>query len=269
MTNPVFLADELPEGAGSFALAGAEGHHAHVMRLGPGAGIDVADGRGNRLRGVVAEVTGDGVRIDVASVTHEGDDVELVLVQALAKGGRDEEAIEMATEVGADAIVPWQADRSIAQWPAAKATCAAARWESVLRAATKQSRRSRVPALLELMDSRRLEAFVRRTVADGGVVLVLHEAADRTLDAVGLPRAGRVVVVVGPEGGITPQELAAMSAAEAVPVLAGPHVMRSGTAGPVAISHVARAIGRWGVGPRSAADTLGSRRPTRGVEGPA
>lgn len=245
MTNPVFLVDDAPAGAATVTLTGAEGRHAHVMRLGPGDGIDVVDGRGTRLRGTVAEVLPDGVRISVDAVAHEGDDIEVVLVQALAKGGRDEEAIAMATEVGVDAVVPWQADRSIAQWPPARADRAAAKWSDALRAAVKQSRRSRMPALLPLHDSPRLALLVRETVAAGGVVLVLHEGAGRPLTDVPLPAAGRVVVVVGPEGGISPRELEDLVAAGGTPVLAGPHVMRAGTAGVVAVSHVARDVGRW------------------------
>jgi len=247
VTNPVFLAEDLGGDATSFTLTGPEGHHARVMRLGPGDGIDVVDGRGTRLRGNVAEVLPDGVRIAVTSVSREDDDVELVLVQALAKGGRDEDAIAMATEVGVDTVVPWQAERSIAQWP--RPDRAAAKWTTVLRAATKQARRSRVPVLLPLHDSARLARLVRATVAANGVALVLHEAAAVVLSEVALPVAGRVVVVVGPEGGLTPRELADLTEAGAVAVVAGPHVMRSGTAGPVAISHVARDVGRWrGVG---------------------
>ncbi len=244
MTNPVFLADQVPATAGTFTLSGAEGHHAHVMRLAPGDPIDVVDGRGTRLRGRVAEVTADGVRIDVESVTREEDAAELILAQALAKGGRDEEAIAMATEVGVDVVVPWQAERSIAQWPAAKAGRAAAKWESVLRAAAKQARRSRVPRLLPLHDSTELADLAAEVVAGGGTVLVLHADARLSLaDAV--PAAGRVLVVVGPEGGLTARELARLTAAGGMAVLAGPHVMRSGTAGPVALSHVARGVGRW------------------------
>ncbi|MGM0384929.1 MAG: 16S rRNA (uracil(1498)-N(3))-methyltransferase [Actinomycetota bacterium] len=244
MTNPVFLAQEIPDDPSSWTLIGEEAHHARVLRIAPGEGIDVVDGRGTRLRGTVAEVAPDGVRIDVAAVTHEGDGARIVLVQALAKGGRDEDAIEMATEVGADVVVPWQAERSIVQWAPAKAGRAAARWEARLRAATKQSRRSRIPTLLPLHDSRAVARLVARTREEGGTALVLHESATTPLPHVAF--SGNVVVVVGPEGGVSPRELEAFTAAGANAVVAGPHVMRSGTAGPVAVSHVARAVGRWG-----------------------
>lgn len=265
MTNPVFLADTLPEGASSWTLTGEEAHHARVMRLAVGEGIDVVDGRGARLRGTVAAVAPDGVLIDVTSLTHEGDDVELVLVQALAKGGRDEDAIGMATEVGVDAVVPWQAERSIVQWAPEKAERARARWVAVLRAATKQSRRSRVPALLALHDSRALARYARETVAAGGVVLVLHEEARVPLHDVALAGTDRIVLVVGPEGGLTPRELADLTGAGAHAVVAGPHVMRSGTAGPIAVSHVARAVGRWEVEPGDAPGRMGPSRTPRGT----
>lgn len=258
MTNPVFLAEEVPDGPSSWTLTGEEARHAHVMRLAPGDGIDVVDGRGTRARGTVATATPTAVEIDVLTVTHEGDDAEVVLVQALAKGGRDEDAIEMATEVGVDVVVPWQADRSIAQWPAARAGRAATRWETRLRAATKQSRRSRIPGLFPLHDSRALARLVAETGAAGGTTLVLDESASLPLHRVELPARGRVVVIVGPEGGVSPRELEAFTAAGATPVVAGPHVMRSGTAGPVAVSHVARAVGRW-----DTPGTIGATAPER------
>lgn len=252
MTNPVFLASEIRDSS-SWTLRGEEAHHARVMRLAPGEGIDVVDGRGTRLRGTVAEMTADGVRIDVVAITREGDDAELVLVQALAKGGRDEDAIEMATEVGVDAVIPWQADRSIVQWAPAKAERAQAKWAARARAATKQSRRSRIPAVLPLHTSRRLAALIAETCAAGGAALVLHESAVTPLHEVTLPARGRIVVIVGPEGGVSPDEMAAFTAAGARAVVAGPHVMRSGTAGPIAVSHLARALGRW-----DAAGTMGT-----------
>lgn len=256
MTNPVFLAQEIPEGASSWTLGGEEAHHARVMRLAPGEGIDVVDGRGTRLRGTVAAITPEGVAIDVASITHEDDGARIVLVQALAKAGRDEDAIEMATEVGADVVVPWQAERSIAQWAPARAGRAAAKWEARLRAATKQSRRSRVPELRDLHDSRAVARLVERTRAEGGTALVLHESATTPLHRVALSR--HVMIVVGPEGGVSPRELEAFAAAGAIAVVAGPHVMRSGTAGPVAVSHVARALGRW-----ETPDRIGATAPER------
>lgn len=246
MTNPVFLAPAVPGDATSITLAGEEARHAHVMRIGPGERVDVVDGQGTRASGTVTAASRDELTLAVDAVVREGDDVEVVLVQALAKAGRDEDAIEAATEVGVDAVVPWQADRSIAQWPAAKAARAADKWTQVLRAATKQARRSRIPQLWPLRTSRTLPQLVAETVAAGGAAVVLHEAATAWLPEVPLPRAGRILVVVGPEGGISTMELDALVAAGATPALAGPHVMRSGTAGPIAVSHVNRAVGRWG-----------------------
>lgn len=246
MTSPVFLTDAIAAGATIVRLVGPEAQHAHVMRLAPGDRVDVVDGRGTRAAGRVTAASREELTVAVDAVTHEGDAFEVVLVQALAKGGRDEAAIEAATEVGVDAVVPWQAERCIAQWPAANAGRAAEKWAQVLRAAAKQSRRSRVPELLPLRTPRTLPELVASTVAAGGAALVLHEAAEAWLPEVPLPAAGRVLVVVGPEGGITDSELAGLVAAGARPVLAGPHVMRSGTAGPIAVSHVNRAVGRWG-----------------------
>src|SRR3954469_3380782 len=118
MSAPVFLADSSLRDvvAGStYLLGGAEGRHAGVVqRRAPGERVDVVDGDGVRLVGMVESVTADGVLVAVAEMVFEGAPaVRLVLVQALAKGDRDEMAIEAATEVGVDAVVPWQAERSI------------------------------------------------------------------------------------------------------------------------------------------------------------
>lgn len=261
MSAPVFLAepgDLSSYAAGStFVLDGAEGRHAGVVqRRGPGERIDVVDGAGVRLRCVIASVQASHLDLTVVDVVHEtGDGVEIVLVQALAKGDRDEMAVEAATEVGVDAILPWQAERSVVVWRGDRAAKSRARWLGVVRAATKQARRAVVPQVGLVVDGGGLVAAVERVVADGGVALVLHEEATRPLVTVALPDpspagdlsevARSVMLVVGPEGGISDRELERLVGAGAVPVRLGPHVLRTSTAGPVAAALVAQRLGRW------------------------
>jgi 16S rRNA (uracil1498-N3)-methyltransferase len=251
MSAPVFLADpgaldRVTEG-GTFLLDGAEGRHAGVVqRRGPGERVDVVDGAGVRLVGVVGGVTSDGVLVHVQQrVVEPAPAVSLVLVQALAKGDRDEMAIEAATEVGVDVVVPWQAERSIVVWRGERAAKSRARWLGTVRTAAKQSRRARVPAVEVALDSRGLADRVRDVVAAGGAVLVLHEDATVPLAAAGLPAAGACLVVVGPEGGIGEAELARLVEAGAQAVRLGPHVLRTSTAGPVALAMLAERLGRW------------------------
>ncbi len=251
MTAPVFLADPgTLEALGSgarYVLQGAEARHAGVVqRRRPGERVDVVDGAGVRLECVIAAVEPSRLELDVVvRVDEPGPRVSLVLVQALAKGDRDELAIEAATEVGVDAVVPWQAKRSIVVWRGDRAARSRARWIATLRTATKQARRAFVPVVEEAVG---LDGLVRRVAAaveQGGAALVLHEEATTPLDAALLPSVGQVLVIVGPEGGIDDAERAALIAAGAVEVRLGPHVLRTSTAGPVALALLCARLGRW------------------------
>ena len=275
MSAPVFLVEPGVLAAvrpgDAYLLDGAEGRHAGVVqRRSPGERVDVVDGVGVRLECLVGSVGGDGVTLHVAARTDEPPpDVALVLVQALAKGDRDELAIEAATEVGADVVVPWQAERSVVVWRGDRAAKSRSRWLGTVRAAAKQSRRAWIPAVEVALDGRGLVDRVHRTVGAGGVALVLHEEATEPLAQVdlaglgagrvadggssaaadGLPGAGQrreVLVVVGPEGGISARELEALTGAGAIAVRLGPHVLRTSTAGPIALALLAQRLGRWG-----------------------
>ena len=243
-------------------LTGAEARHATtVRRLRVGEAVELVDGAGLRVGGTVAATAKDALSVQVADVRREPPPtVRLVLVQALAKGGRDEQAVETATELGVDAVVPWQAERSVSIWTGPKVARGQERWSAVVLAAAKQSRRAWVPAVRAPLTSRELVPAVASTVAAGGAVLVLHEQASVPLGAARLPLAGDLVlggaagavhapdvaVVVGPEGGISDAEVAALEGAGAQPVLVGPHVLRTSTAGPAALAVLAQRLGRWG-----------------------
>lgn len=246
MSAPVFLAEQLGTGE-QVVLEGTEARHAGVVqRRRPGERVDVVDGRGTRLRCRIAAVDPGRLVLDVEGREHEpAPAVRLVLAQALAKGDRDELAIEAATEVGADGVVPWQAQRSVVVWRGERAARSRARWCATVREAAKQSRRAWVPDVVEAVDTRGLAARVAEVVAAGGAALVLHESAATPLAEVALPGTGEVLVVVGPEGGITDDELATLRSAGAEVVRLGPHVLRTSTAGPVALALLAERLGRW------------------------
>jgi 16S rRNA (uracil1498-N3)-methyltransferase len=263
VSAPVFLVEpgELAsaEPGGDLLLGGSEGRHAGVVqRRSPGERVDVVDGAGVRVRATVGNVTPDGVVLRVLERVAEPDPaVRLVLVQALAKGDRDELAVEAATEVGADGVLPWQAERSVVVWRGDRAAKSRARWVGTVRAAAKQSRRARVPDVGTAVDTGALVSRVRETVAAGGAALVLHEDATTPLGVAGLggaepgmaglgeaePRT--VLVVVGPEGGISDREIGLLTDAGAQAVRLGPHVLRTSTAGPVALALLAQRLGRW------------------------
>ncbi|NOV99018.1 16S rRNA (uracil(1498)-N(3))-methyltransferase [Isoptericola halotolerans] len=259
MSAPVFLAADDLTGVRSgdaYVLGGDEGRHAGVVqRRAPGETVDVVDGAGTRLRGVVTSVEGTDVHLRVEARTDEpAPDVVLTLVQALAKGDRDHLAVEAAVEVGVDAVVPWQADRSVVVWRGSRAAKSRGRWESTVRSAVKQARRAWLPAVGEHLTSRQLAARTRDVVDAGGAVVVLHEEATTALAEVVLPVpaetgpdavAPELFVVVGPEGGIGSDELSALRSAGAVAARLGPHVLRTSTAGPVAVALLSERLGRW------------------------
>ncbi|NTW39782.1 MAG: 16S rRNA (uracil(1498)-N(3))-methyltransferase [Cellulomonadaceae bacterium] len=254
MSAPVFLAEPGSlDGHGpgsSYVLEGEEARHAGIVqRRRAGERIDVADGAGVRLTCTIATVEPGRLVLDVVQRDDEPTPaVQIVLVQALAKGDRDEMAIEAATEVGVDEVVPWQAQRSVVVWRGDRAAKSRARWLATVRAAAKQSRRSRVPVVATAVTTTGLAARVAQVVADGGLALVLHEEADAALTAVPVGLAGQreVLLVVGPEGGISSEEVDLLTAAGASTVRLGPHVLRTSTAGPVAVALVCARLGRWG-----------------------
>jgi 16S rRNA (uracil1498-N3)-methyltransferase len=238
VTDPLFLLESLartrPPGGGEVLVDGTEGHHAvAVRRLRAGEAVVVADGSGGGVRGEVLDATKAGLRVRVTAHLDEPlPAVRLVVAQALAKGDRAELAVEMLTEVGVDEVVPWQASRSVVRWSPDRVDRGLGRWRSTAREAAKQSRRLRVPTVSEPVSTRRLA----ERLDAAGLALVLHEDATDRIAAVDLPTAGEVVLVVGPEGGISPEELAAFAAVGARAVRVGDHVLRTSTAGVVALA---------------------------------
>lgn len=246
MTLPLFLVEPAvvaDAAVGSrVVLDGPEGRHAAtVRRIAVGEQVMLGDGAGLRLTCAVTAADGSELELSVVQVCREPESQpRIVLVQALAKGDRDDQAIEAATEFGVDEVVPWQASRSIVQWRGERGVKARRKWESTVAAAAKQSRRARVPFVAEVVTTKTLAARIGGAAA----AYVLHEDATQSLAGQPLPDHGDVVVVVGPEGGITPDEVAAFEAAGALTVRLGNTVLRSSSAGPAALA-VLSAAGRW------------------------
>lgn len=237
----MFFVDHLPRSP-RVRLGGDEGRHAaRVRRLRVGEAVLVSDGLGAVADCVVAAVLPDGLELDVVDWRHvPAPDPYLVVVQALAKGERAELAVELATELGADEIVPWAASRSVVQWSDGRAAKALERWRRTAREAAKQSRRARVPVVPDLASTEDVVVRLGR-----GCGLVLHESADASLAQVALPSSGEVVVVVGPEGGVSDEELDAFASAGAIAVRMGEPVLRTSTAGAAALAALSLRLDRW------------------------
>ncbi|MBP2265652.1 16S rRNA (uracil1498-N3)-methyltransferase [Pseudarthrobacter sp. PvP004] len=255
MSNPVFFT---PAGSlgqvvlgSTFVLEGAEARHAvTVKRLTTGEPVDIADGAGVRLTGTVVDAGSSTLTVKASEVLFEEQpEVRLVLVQALAKGDRDELAIETATELGIDAVIPWQSERAIVRWKGERAAKAHAKWQSVVTAAAKQARRAWIPEVRSIVDT----VALAKAVADADMAIILHEDAKNPLRTVleelaALPNEGKpreVLLIVGPEGGISPREVTRLSDSGAVTALLGHHVLRSSTAGPAAVVLASDVLGRW------------------------
>ncbi|OIJ64713.1 16S rRNA (uracil(1498)-N(3))-methyltransferase [Streptomyces mangrovisoli] len=246
MTAPVFVLDPLPAfEAGEFVLDGPEGRHAvSVKRLRPGEDVVLTDGRGRWVEGVVKAAEGKDrlVLTGLDKVVEEPrEQPRITVVQALPKGDRGEVAVETMTEVGVDAIVPWAASRCITQWRGDRGLKALAKWRATAREAGKQSRRARFPEVADAASTRQVAELLAR--AD--FAAVLHESGDRSLATAELPAEGEIVLVVGPEGGVSPQELAAFAEAGAASYVLGRSVLRTSTAGTAAAALLLGLTGRW------------------------
>ena len=248
MTPPVFVAPPaLLRGACPgevIRLTGAEGRHAAtVRRLAPGEPVAVVDGEGARVTGTVADVRGSSeIGVLVALVEREAiPDVPVTVVLALLKGDRLESAVEMLTELGVDEIVPWSASRCIVQWRGERAAKGEQKVRAAAVAASKQSRRARFPRIAQLAST---DGVSTRLVA-AATVLVLHESAPLRLVDVERPGVGEIVLVIGPEGGLTAEELAAFESVGGVAVRMGPTVQRAATAAAAASSVILARAGRW------------------------
>ncbi len=241
----LFYVESLPGVGGTAVVDGDEGHHAAtVRRTRVGEELDLSDGAGTLAHVVVEEAVKGRLTARVLSVrTVPRPSPAVTIVQALPKSERSELAIELATEAGADAFLAWQAHRCVARWEsAAKVDKGLRRWEAVARSAARQSRRPHIPEVGGLVSTTDLLARV-----PAALTLVLHESATVPLAEAGVADAESVLLVVGPEGGISEQELTALTGAGARAVRLGPSVLRTSTAAAVALGAIGVLSSRWDV----------------------
>jgi 16S rRNA (uracil1498-N3)-methyltransferase len=243
MTLPVFVVDADSLRADTVELSGDEGRHAVVVkRVRPGEHVMLTDAVGSGAECVVRSVSKASLVAEVLARREEMPaQPRLVVVQAIPKGDHAERAVDLLTEVGVDEIVPWVSSRTIVSWDGERGHKAVSRWRATARAAAKQSRRLRFSVVAPLHTTEQVVARVH----GAAISLVLHETADTSLTAHDTPVEGEVVVVVGPEGGLTDAELALFAAAGARAARLGPTVLRSSTAGAVAAAMISSRTSRW------------------------
>lgn len=244
MVAPLFFASDIASAqvGTEYLLGGAEGKHAAVVRrMRAGEDIQLTDGKGLRASGRVARIEGSSVAIHIENaVTEQLPSLQLTLVQALAKGDRDELAVQAATELGALNVIPWQAARSVSRWEGVKAEKGRQRWQTIATEAAKQSLRVFEPSVQAIVSTKE---FVRE-IAQFDAVLVLDPTSKFGLSSLESV-TGKVAIVVGPEGGIDEHELEAMEAAGAKRAHMGSGILRTSTAGMAAISFLVGDSGLW------------------------
>lgn len=243
---PVFLTASLADEGERAVLDGDEGRHAAaVRRIRTGEQLLLSDGGGELARCEVTAARRDELELRVLRRWAEPPPaLRVTLAQALVKGDRGELAIELATEAGVDAVLPWRAERCVARWDdGPRGVKALQRWRSTARQSAKQARRGTVPEVAEPVDTAALAQRCRYAA----LPLVLHEGAAQALPSVSLPDAGEVLLAIGPEGGITDVELDGLVGAGACPVRLGPTVLRSSTAAAVALGALGALTSRWGI----------------------
>jgi 16S rRNA (uracil1498-N3)-methyltransferase len=231
------------EAGSTVRVEGDEAHHAvAVRRMRVGEALVLTDGLGRSATGEVAATAKRELTVSVSSVeSSPRPEPRVVVVQALAKGDRGELAVAVLTEVGVDRIVPWAAARSVADWKGERGARSLNRWQATARESAKQARRSWFPEVATLASTAEVVGLLGS--AAGGVVL--HEKADASLAAFDVPSSGDLVVVVGPEGGVTGEELAAFEGAGATAVRLGSEVLRTSTAGVAAVAALLSRTPRW------------------------
>jgi 16S rRNA (uracil1498-N3)-methyltransferase len=244
VVTPLFFAEKIStiQPGAEFLLDGPEGKHAAVVRrMRVGESIQLTNGKGLRVLGNVSRVDGQSVLVKVSETQVEAlPKLQLTLVQALAKGDRDELAVQAAIELGALKVIPWQATRSISRWEGPKAEKGRARWQTIATEAAKQSLRVFEPEVSSIVSTKDLA----RAATEFDSMLILDPTAESGIVSLG-SLTGRVAVVVGPEGGIDEHELGLLEAAGAKRVHLGSGILRTSTAGMAAISYLVGISGLW------------------------
>lgn len=238
---PLFIVENIPD-RGDLVIEGDEAHHAgSAARIKVGEKINVTNGKGRIAEVEVLDINKRNIGCRILEVRDETRaKVVLTVIQALTKGDRARETIELLTEGGAELIIPWQAARSIGQWKDDKD--AQGKWRTWAKEATKQSRRTWIPEILDLHTT----AQVKRRIQDSDLTIVLHENGAEAFSEILTSAPPReILLIVGPEGGISDDELASFVSSGARSIRLGKPVFRSAHAGVAALAAIQAAFGIW------------------------
>ena len=245
MVEPLFISpipSDTKTGS-KIRIAGAEAKHAmSVRRLQVGEAIAVSDGQGNKARGKVSQLSKDFLELEVESLVKiERPTPKLVLVQALAKGDRDEMAVQACTELGIQTVIPWQSERSVSIWKPEKQDKHRVRWQTIATEAAKQSLRPFIPEVEQVLGTRELAERLKQF----DLTLVLDPTSTTALTGISVAGHQSIAIVVGPEGGISPEELEVFRSAGLSLVGLGSGILRTSTAGVAVVSYLQATLGNW------------------------
>lgn len=245
MSLPVYLVPTLSQAAvgGTVEVTGSEAHHAvTVRRSRVGEVVTLTDGRGSQVTGRIDTLGKLRMTVQVDEVITRPEPTPAIWVlQAIPKGDRGERAVEVLTEVGVARIIPWAAERSVGQWRGERAEKSLTKWRATARESSKQARRSWAAEVTPMVHT----ADLRELINGVDLVIVLHEEATHSLSALAIPDRGVILVVVGPEGGVTDDEIELLSGLGAISVKLGAEILRTSTAGVAACSAVLSRTARW------------------------
>ena len=238
------LGVEISEG-GTLTISGDEAHHiARVARHRVGEEILISDGAGSRARVEIIRIDRENVDVQIIQkVVSETPRVALHLVQALPKSDRAHECIELLVAAGVDEITPWSAERSIAKWDPENSP---EKWRNWIRAAVKQTRRDRIPRVNPMVEKPYLKSSEQELVLafDEAATDVLNQEFIENFDT-DIAEIARITIVIGPEGGLSPEELADLSRSGAKILRLGTPVLRSAHAGAIALAAIQSTLSIW------------------------
>ena len=235
----LFFVDDLPTTVGSiYEFNNDDAFHAiKVLRIEAGEIFNLSDGKGSWSKVSVENVNKKSMTVKVLEIGHqEALDTSFTIIQAIPKGDRIKESIELSTEGGADRIVMWKASRSIG-----RSEDKLDKLQLTAREASKQSRRFSIPQISGVASTN----DVIDEIAKADLALVFHESATSQLSTAVAKGAKKVVIIIGPEGGLTDSEVSDFAAAGAKVVLMGRPILRSAHAGLAALAAVNTALSIW------------------------
>ena len=235
----LFFVEDLPTTVGAtYEFDNEDANHAiRVLRMSTGTIFNLSDGSGSWAQVQVLTVAKKSMQVKVLETGHQNPlDTHFTVIQAIPKGDRIKESIEMCTEGGADRIVMWKAARSIG-----KSDDKIEKLQTTAREASKQSRRFRIPEVIGVAAT---NAVVDQ-IAQADLAIVFHESATMKVSELVIPGCKKVAIIIGPEGGLTEDEIDTFAAAGAKVALMGRPVLRSAHAGLAALSAVNTALSVW------------------------